>query len=369
MNDKKLFTPGPLTTSLSVKQAMLRDLGSRDYEFINTIADIRKELLNLAEAPQSNYEAVIMQGSGTFGVESVIGSAIPKHGHLLVIINGAYGKRIRQMAQILNISFDCLEYPENRVPDLRDVDQYLHDHQETTHVAVIHCETTTGILNPVHEIGSIVNRHQRKFIVDAMSSFGVLPVSMEKDRIHFLISSSNKCIEGVPGFSFVIAERESLLACKGQARSLSLDLFAQWDGLQKDGQFRFTPPTHVVLAFRQALNELHQEGGRAGRENRYRENHELLINGMKELNIKAYIADDLQSPIITTFLPPDNPNYDFERFYKILNERGLVIYPGKLTDRETFRIGNIGHLHSEDIQDLLEAVKEAFIEMNILTRA
>jgi len=353
---------------MSVKQAMLRDLGSRDYEFISTIAEIRAELLNLAEAPQTKYEAVIMQGSGTFGVESVIGSAISKQGRLLIIINGAYGKRIRQIAQVLNISFDSLEYPENRVPDPRDVDQYLHEHQHTTHVAVIHCETTTGILNPVHEIGSVVNRHRRKFIVDAMSSFGVLPVSMEKDYIHFLISSSNKCIEGVPGFSFVIAEHESLMTCKGQARSLSLDLFAQWDGLQRDGQFRFTPPTHVLLAFRRALNELQQEGGREGREKRYRKNHQILVSGLRALNIKTYISDELQSPIITTFLPPDNPNYDFERFYKFLNEKGLVIYPGKLTDHETFRIGNIGRLYEDDMHELLEAIKDAFVEMKIITR-
>jgi len=364
--DKKLFTPGPLTTSLSVKQAMLHDLGSRDQLFINTIAEVRTELLKVAGADPNKYDVVLMQGSGTFGVEAVIGSALPADGRLLVIINGAYGRRIREIARVLNIPCDVLEYPENQIPDVSEIDLFLQKNMQVSHVALIHCETTTGILNPVEETGRVVAAHNRIFIVDAMSSFGAIPVNMELHMIQYLISSSNKCIEGVPGFSFVIAERQMLDSCKGQARSLSLDLYAQWSGLNKDGQFRFTPPTHGILAFRQALRELEAEGGVTGRGNRYSENQKRLTKGMCELGIETYIDDQWQSPIITTFLPPDNPRYDFTKIYNRLNDKGFVIYPGKLTDRVTFRLGTVGRLYKEDIDDLLQAFRDVFTELELI---
>jgi 2-aminoethylphosphonate-pyruvate transaminase len=365
-SDKKLFTPGPLTTSMTVKQAMLHDIGSRDTAFINTIADVRSELLRVAGADPQKYETILMQGSGTFGVESVIGSAIPENGRLLVIINGAYGRRIQKIAHILHIPCDTLEYPENQIPDVGDIDQFLQNNPAISHVALIHCETTTGILNPVQAAGHVVASHNRVFIVDAMSSFGAIPISMADSHIHYLISSSNKCIEGVPGFSFIIAERLKLETCRGQARSLSLDLYDQWVGLNKDGQFRFTPPTHGILAFQQALRELEDEGGVNGRGKRYKDNQIRLAEGMRSMGIETYIDENFQSPIITTFLPPDHPRYDFETIYTRLNEKGFVIYPGKLTDRVTFRLGTVGRLYSEDIDALLEAFREVLIELEII---
>ncbi len=366
-NDKLLFTPGPLTTSATVKQAMLHDLGSRDETFIRIIADIREQLLALGHVSQKQgYEAILMQGSGTFGIEATIGSVIHKGGKLLVVINGAYGERILKIAQRLNIETESLRFSENEIPDARQLHDTLQDDTSITDVAVVHCETTSGILNPVEQLGAVVHEFGRTFIVDAMSSFGGVPLDIDAAHIDYLISSSNKCIEGVPGFSFVIANRENLLTSKGSARSVSLDLLAQWEGLEGNGQFRFTPPTHTLLAFFQALRELADEGGIPARTKRYQRNHVALVAGMRELGFREYVDPELQGWIITSFFYPDDPNFQFEDFYERLSERGMLIYPGKLTEAECFRIGNIGRLATEDIRALLVAAKEVLGEMRVV---
>jgi len=361
---KKLFTPGPLNTSETVKQAMLHDLGSRDEAFIRVVGEIREQLLELGQVSQSKgYEAIPMQGSGTFGIEATIGSAIHRGGNLLVIINGAYGERILKIAERLNIETEAIRCPENELPDTQLIHDTLQDNTSITDVALCHCETTSGILNPVEEIGALVHEFGRTFIVDAMSSFGGIPLDLDAAHIDYLISSSNKCIEGVPGFSFVIAKRETLLASKGSARSISLDLLAQWEGLEKNGQFRFTPPTHTMLAFHRALTELEEEGGIVARHQRYQRNHATLLAGMRKLGFRDYVPAELQSPIITTFHYPEDPAFQFEDFYESLSEKGHVIYPGKLTEVECFRIGNIGQLHQDDIKSLLSAIADTIREL------
>lgn len=365
-NDKRLFTPGPLTTSATVKEAMLHDVGSRDAEFISIVRDIRQQLLRLAGVSQTDgYEAVLIPGSGTFGMEAVISSVIPCDGKLLVIINGAYGKRIRDIAQRHGIESVTIESPENTSPDPQQVRRCLTDDSQITHVAVVHCETSSGILNPVHEIGAVVGELQRTYIVDAMSSFGGMSLNVADSRIDFLVSSANKCIEGVPGFSLVIVDREKLQASDGAARTVSLDLLAQWKGLEVSGQFRFTPPTQVLLAFRQALRELNEEGAVAGRAERYAANHSALVNGMRAMNFLEYVPAELQSHIITSFLFPEDPNFDFKQFYQRLSDKGMVIYPGKLTEVDCFRIGNIGRLFESDVALLLTTIESSLLEMNV----
>jgi 2-aminoethylphosphonate-pyruvate transaminase len=359
-SDKLLFTPGPLTTSETVKSAMLRDVGSRDSEFIEIVRDIRHRLLALGGAPSSEaggYECVLMQGSGTFAIESVVSSVIPSYGRLLVLVNGAYGRRIAQMARIHRIDTETLETTENRTVAADAVAQRLAASPQITHVALVHCETTTGIVNPLAEIGEVVGRSGAAFIVDAMSSFGGIPVDLAEEHIDFLIASSNKCIEGVPGFGFILARRNRLLEAKGRARTLSLDLHAQWAGLEGDGQFRFTPPTHVLLAFHQALGELEAEGGPAGRAKRYKANHAALMKGMAELGFEAYLSPRDQGYIITTFRYPQNAAFQFEQFYQRLSERGFIIYPGKLTAELCFRIGTIGRITPRDMEALLENIR------------
>ena len=361
--DKLLFTPGPLTTSMSVKEAMLHDYGSRDDLFIGIIKEIREGLLQLAGVSKSEgYESVIMQGSGTFGVESTISSAIPRNGKLLVLINGAYGERIAHIAAIHNIPFETLTCEENDTPDLEKTEQLLAS-GEFTHMVIVHCETTTGIFNPIEIFGSIAKKYGVIYIVDSMSAFGAVPFNMAYCNIDFLISSSNKCIEGTPGFSFILAKNSSLLNCKGQADTLVLDLYAQWEGLEKDGQFRFTPPIQVLLSFRQALTELYKEGGVQGRSERYISNFKILKSGMRALGFIEYLDADKQGYIINTYHYPENTSFDFKKFYNELNQLGFVIYPGQLSKANCFRIGNIGRLFPDDIERLLVAINSVKVNM------
>ena len=360
---KLLFTPGPLSTSVTVKEAMLEDMGSRDYAFMSAIREIRDELLELAHAPKSKgNECVIMQGSGTFGIESTISSVVGSNDVLAVFANGAYGERIIRMASIHKINCLPVRFSEDEIVTPEAVSRFLEANPLVTHVACIHSETTTGLFNPIREIGTVCKKFKKVFIVDAMSSFGGVEFSMPECSIDFLVSSSNKCIEGVPGFAFVLCKKTELEKAKGRARSLSLDLYDQWAGLDENGQFRFTPPTLSIMAFRQALRELAVEGGIAGREKRYRENKTILDEGMKKLGFKLYLKPEIQGHIITSFLYPKDPNFNFERFYKKLNDRGFIIYPGKLTKCDAFRIGNIGQIFPEDVRDLVKVIGEVLKE-------
>lgn len=364
--DKVLFTPGPLTTSRTVKQALLRDLGSRDFEFIETIRDIRQRLLAAAGANPADFVAVPMQGSGTFSVEAVLSSTVKPGGKVLIVSNGAYGQRIKKMCEVLQIDHVALTCPEDQQPDLAAIEAALAEGRDTfTDLAVVHCETTTGIMNPIEAIGALAHAAGVRYFVDAMSSFGAVPIDMAAAHIDYLVSSANKCIEGVPGFGFVIARRLALESTRGWARSLSLDLLAQWEGLESNGQFRFTPPTHVLLAFHQALLELDQEGGVPGRATRYRHNYETLIAGMREIGFEEYLDPELQGYIITSFRYPSDPGWDFERFYTLLNDRGYVIYPGKVSNADCFRIGNIGRIFPADVRDLLCAIRDAVVTLEL----
>ncbi len=362
--DKILFTPGPLTTSNTVKQAMLRDLGSRDLEFISTVKWIRNKLLELGRVSNKDYKAILMQGSGTFGIESVISSTTPDNGGWLVIANGAYGYRLAQIVRTLNIRCEILEYAEDQVPLPQDVAEALDKNPDITNVGIVHCETSTGMFNPIEEIGVLVKKRQKIFFVDAMSSFGAVPIDIEKSKIDYLVSSANKCIEGVPGFSFIIANYNSLEKTKSFSRSVVLDLYAQWKGLEKNGQFRFTPPTHSILAFAQAIRELIEEGGVEGRAGRYIENYETLIQGMETIGFKPYLSKEKRGYIITSFRYPKSC-FDFTAFYKSLGDKDIVIYPGKVSNADCFRIGNIGRIFKADMLNLLNAIKATIDELNI----
>jgi 2-aminoethylphosphonate-pyruvate transaminase len=363
--DKPLFTPGPLTTSLSVKQAMLRDLGSRDEAFIRIVREVRDGLLAVAGVRKGDYEAVPMQGSGTFAIESVFSTCVPQGGKVLIAINGAYGKRMQQICGVLGIETAAITEPEHAQLDPGAIKVAMENDPSIAMVAVVHCETTTGIFNPIEAIGEAVHAAGRHYFVDAMSSFGAVPIDFAAAHIDYLVSSANKCIEGVPGFAFAIARTDALTACEGNARSLSLDLLAQWRGLEQNGQFRFTPPTHALLAFHQALQELESEGGVDGRAARYRRNYETTLQGMRALGFEEYLAPDDQGYIITSFRYPDHPNFAFETFYNRLSDAGYVIYPGKVSDADCFRIGHIGRLFEADVQALVRAVAEVLQSMNV----
>ncbi len=345
---------------------MLRDFGSREPDFVDLVREIRAELLEIGGVRKTTgFEAVLMQGSGTFGVESVVGSVIPREGKLLTVVNGAYGRRIDEMARRLGIDAASLVFEDTEMVDPALIKDRLEGDPAITHVAVVHCETTTGILNPLEEIARIVAGSGRVLIVDAMSSFGGIPIDLNRTDVGFLVSSANKCLEGVPGFSFILARRDLLEAARGNARSLSLDLAAQWDGLEGSGQFPFTPPTHALLAFRQALAELREEGGVDGRHRRYCENCDILICGMEAHGFECLLEETKRSPILTTFVEPDHSGFRFDAFYDRLAARELIIYPGKLSRAASFRIGTIGRIGAKDVSRLLNAIGETLEEMDV----
>lgn len=359
-NPYVLLTPGPLSTTATVKEVMLRDWCTWDAEYNEIVQDIRRRLVEIATVgfPES-YTGVLMQGSGTFCVEAVLGTAVPADGKVLILANGAYGERMAQIAQRLRIAHTVARSVETAWPDPEQLRTMLSADPSITHVALVHCETTTGILNPLDDIAAIVRQSGRCFIVDAMSSFGGIPMDIGELGVDFLVSSANKCIQGVPGFGFVVARRKTLEACEGRARSLSLDLYDQWRTMEKEnGKWRYTSPTHVVRAFAQALLELDNEGGVAARNARYRANHFALVQGMSQLGFQSLLDESLQSPIITSFLEPEDPGYSFPAFYAGLKSRGFVIYPGKVSLARTFRIGTIGDVTPATMRSLVDAVKD-----------
>ena len=357
-----LLTPGPLSTSPTVRKAMLRDWCTWDNDYNQGIVNpIRDGLVKLASATRADeYTCVLMQGSGTFCVESLIGSVLPPSGKLLVLSNGGYGERLGKIAAVLGINHEIHDTGELAPPNLVRLEEALASDTAISHVVMVHNETTTGMMNPLAAVAKRVKAAGKVFLVDSMSAFGGVPLDMGELGIDFLVSSANKCIQGVPGFGFILAKREELLKTNGYARSLSLDLFGQWRGLEDGGgKWRFTSPTHVVRAFAQAMTELEEEGGVSARFARYSENHRILVDGMEQLGFRTVLPPELQSPIITGFYDPESDQYEFKRFYTLLKEKGFVIYPGKVTGINSFRIGTIGHVFPEDFKRLITVIGES----------
>jgi 2-aminoethylphosphonate-pyruvate transaminase len=359
-----LLTPGPLTTASATKEAMLRDWGSRDSAFIELNRRIRERLVELAGGA-GTHVAVPVQGSGTFAVEAMLGTFVPRNGKLLVLVNGAYGTRMVKMCEVIRRAYVKYETPEDVSPDPRRVDAIIAEDKAITHVSIVHCETTSGILNPVEAIAEIVAKHGRRLLVDSMSAFGALPIDASTVQFDALAASSNKCLEGVPGMGVVIARKSALERCEGNAHSLSLDLHDQWRGMEKNAQWRFTPPTHVIAAFAKALDLHAEEGGVAGRGARYSRNCRILVDGMRALGFETLLPEALQAPIIVTFHMPSDPRFDFARFYDRVREKGYVLYPGKLTVADTFRVGCIGALGEAEMKGALDAIRATLAEMGV----
>jgi len=359
-----LLTPGPLTTSEATKRAMLRDWGSRDTDFIALNKRVRDRLVALAGGA-GTHVAVPLQGSGTFVVEAMLGSFVPRTGKLLILINGAYGRRMAEMCRYYGRAHVTCETAEDVPPDPAEVDARLAKDPAITHVAIVQCETTSGILNPVAEVARVVAARGRRLLIDAMSGFGALPLDAREIPFDAVAASSNKCLEGVPGMGFVVAREAALEECKGNAPSLSLDLYEQWRAMEKNGQWRFTPPTHVIAAFGSALEQHEAEGGVEGRGARYRRNCAILLQGLRRLGFETLLPDRLQAPIIITVLTPADPRFHFERFYDRLREKNYVIYPGKLTVADTFRIGCIGALGEQEMRGALAAIRETLTEFGV----
>ncbi len=362
--DALLLTPGPLTTSRAVKAVMVHDWGSRDAGFLAINREVLERLPEVVHG-QGRYVTVPMQGSGTFAVEAMLTTFVPPTGKVLVLINGAYGQRARRILEIARRLVVVRETPEDTPPDLAKIDAVLKVDASISHVFMIHCETTSGILNPINEVAALTAKHGRRFLLDSMSAFGALPLDVRTLQVDAIAASSNKCIEGVPGLGFVIAREAALAETKGNATTLTLDLHDQWQNFVKTGQYRFTPPIHVIVSFHQALMEFFAEGGQPGRGGRYARNGEVLAAGMQALGFKLLLPAPLQAPIIYTFHMPLHSKFKFQAFYDALKDRGYVIYPGKLTVADSFRIGCIGRINEDHMRGFLSVVADVLRDMGV----
>ena len=369
LGEPYLLTPGPLTTAYGVKQAMLKDWGSWDDDFRAMTRSMRDQLLGLIGEGAEHYDCVPIQGSGSYCVEAMLGTFVPRDGKVLVLANGAYGQRAAQTMDYLGRAKVVLDKGDYLPPRGDEVARILANDPDITHVLAIHCETSSGILNPVEEIAGATQAAGRKLLIDSMSAFGAIPLEPARLNCAAFVSSANKCIEGVPGFGFVIARKDELEAAKGNAHSLSLDVEAQWATMEKTGQWRFTPPTHVVAAFIEALAQHKAEGGVVARGVRYTRNRDVMVEGMRALGFETLLADRWQSPIIVTFFCPASPAFDFGRFYELMKNKGFIIYPGKLTVVESFRVGCIGQMDEHVMRKVVEAARDALAEMGVTNAA
>jgi 2-aminoethylphosphonate-pyruvate transaminase len=362
--DPILLTPGPLTTSLATKAAMLRDWGSWDSAFNAVTAELRGKLLDIVDAHETHV-CVPMQGSGTFSVEAAVNTLVPRDGHVLVCVNGAYGARLVKLTRMMGRKVTVFETAEDVPTTAQDVDRLLAGDTSITHVGLIHCETSTGILNPLPEIAAVVARHRKSLIVDAMSSFAAIGIDARGIPFDALVAASGKCVEGPPGMGFVFVRRSVLEQCAGRSTSLALDLHDQWAYMERTTQWRYTPPTHVVVALNAALDQLRVEGGQPARLARYAKNCETLIAGMSELGFRTFLKPEIQAPIIVTFHAPADPRYTFKEFYERVRDKGFILYPGKLTQVETFRVGCIGAIGPDEMRQAVHAVRDTLRDMGI----
>ena len=364
-----LLTPGPLSTAFDVKEAMLKDWGSWDDDFRAMTRNLRQRLLGMIGPGAGDYDCVPVQGSGSYCVEAMLGSFVPRDGKVLVLANGAYGLRAAKTMEYLGREFRLLDKGDYLPPRGDEVAAILAQDLAITHVLTIHCETSSGILNPVDEVAEATRRAGRKLLIDSMSAFGALPLDPAALGCAAFVSSANKCIEGVPGFGFVIARKNEILAAKGNSHSLSLDVHAQWETMEKTGQWRFTPPTHTVAAFMKALDIHADEGGVEARGLRYARNRDVVVDGMRDLGFETLLDDRWLSPIIVTFFCPADPAFSFQGFYDAMKARGFIIYPGKLTVVDSFRIGCIGRMDEDVMRRVVAAAGEALTEMGVTSAA
>ena len=363
-----LLTPGPLTTSLRTKLAMLKDWGSWDSDFIAITARVRQSLLDIVHGHDSHV-VVPLQGSGTFSVEAAVATVVPRDGHVLVLDNGAYCKRAAKLTHLMGRRTTVVPFAEDAAISPEVLQTHLLADKSITHVVMIHCETGAGVLNPLQAVADVCQAHGKGLIVDAMSSFAALEIDARKVHFDALVAASGKCLEGVPGMGFVFIRKAILPQCEGNNNSLAMDLYDQYIYMEKTGQWRFTPPTHVLVALNEAIAQFEEEGGQAARLKRYQSNCRTLVDGMAALGFKPFLDPAIQAPIIVTFHAPADPRYQFKTFYDIAKKNGFILYPGKLTQVETFRVGCIGAIGPVEMAQAVHAVALTLKEMGIASAA
>jgi 2-aminoethylphosphonate aminotransferase len=360
-----LLNPGPVTTTDTVKYAqVVPDICPREREFGEVMRQIREDLIKIVKGDE-NYTSILFAGSGTSMMDACINSVISPHKKIAIVNNGAYGERIVKIARTYKIPFVEIGFEWHKMPDLEKIKSILENDKDIVCFAMVHHETTTGMLNPVKDIGNIVKNNNCTFIVDTVSSFAGIPINIIDYKIDFMFSTSNKCIQGVPGLAFVICKKEELEKTKNYPpKSFYLNLYQQYDYFEKKGQMQFTPPVQVIYALRQAIKEYFEEGGK-NRYKRYTKNYQTMRKGLKEMGFKFLLKKEEESHILTTVLEPDHPNYSFNKMHDLLYEKGFTIYPGKIGKKNTFRLANMGAINHYDLKDFIKALRKVLIEMRI----
>ena len=363
-----LLNPGPATTSDTVKLAqVVPDICPREKEFGDVMEFVSKELTNFVGS-NDKYTTVLFGGSGTASVEAILSSVVDD-GTIIIINNGAYGQRMCEIAEVYNLNY--IEYKSSHIEEINlielediiekhNLENTRSDKAPISHIAVIHHETTTGILNDIKAIGSICKKHEIEMIVDAMSSYAGIPINMDEMNIKYLASSSNKCIQGMAGISFVIANKESLENTKNiKARNLYLNIYKQYSYFKDNYQMRFTPPVQVLYALKQAIIEAKEETIDK-RHERYKECCKILWNGLDKLKLKKLVNEKASSMLLTSIVEPEIKGYSFDDLHDYLYNKGFTIYPGKVASKNTFRIANIGLIYPENINKFIEILEEYF---------
>lgn len=364
-HDTYLLTPGPLTTAVETREAMLFDKSPNSPEMVEMVKGIRQYLVSLTGG-EGKYECIPLQGSATYGIEAAFLTLVDKAtSKVLVVENGFYGVRLREVIEALGHNVVGLECPVIPPVSSADIRTALDEDPAITHLALCHCDTGTGVLNPLEGIADLCKERGIKLMIDAIASFGGFDIGAEALDFEAVMVSPNKCLEGVPGVAFVICKHRSLVEGEGRAPSSVLDLYAQWAFMEEKGWFRTTPPTHVLLAMANAVERHKAEGGIEARNARYQRNWQRLVDGLRQHGFATFLPDEYASPIIATFHDPDDPNYTFPAFYAAMEKRGFVIFPGRLTSAHTFRVGTMGDLTEGDMSLIIQAVLDSMAEIGV----
>jgi len=356
-----LLIPGPLTTSKKVTSTLLKDYSAREDYFINSIKSVRKNLLKISNTNQDDYTTILMQGSGTYGNESVI-SSLPDKSKITVFSNGLYGDRLKEISKRYNKLHNYIEEPNNKqiTPTLFENNiKYC----TSSHIALVHNETTSGILNPINKLIPIAKKYNKKIIVDAISSYGGIPIDISNLDIDYLIGSSNKCLHGHPGMSFIIAKKNTLEECKTNKSNLSLNLYEQYLDFETSDQFRFTPPVQIVNSLSKAINELKNKGGIVSRYDNYTILNTIIYDELIDLGFKPYLERDINSPIVSTYIIPDYlTNFNFDVFARNLKKHKIILYPSPINNPNLIRIGNIGDISINELRISLTIFKDELMK-------
>jgi 2-aminoethylphosphonate-pyruvate transaminase len=361
-----MLTPGPATLSMRVKRAMLHDYASGEQKMLDAIAFSRRYILDLCNGA-GTHGAVPIVGSGTSGNEAAIGTLVPENGKLLIHTNGVYGDRLVEIARKIRVPYASFRTAPFTPPTPKQFEAMLDADPAITHVMIVHCETSTGILNPVEEVAALCRKRGVALLIDAVASFGAFALDAKKLGYDAVVCSANKGLQAPPGLAWVVAKKTALEAAKGNAPSLTLDLWDQDQHLERTGMFRFTPATHLLLGMAEALREHAEEGGIEARQARFRASWRRLVDGMRQMGFRTLLEDEVASPIVATFHDPPDPNYSFKRLYDGMKARGFIIFPGRLAAANTFRLACIGIVTERDIGRALDAMAETLRQMGVTT--